>query len=122
MPFEIIWYERHPWRQRPGKTLTEAVLLERKLIGDRPMTQVVCRIAAIDANRINDPGEVDRFWHRVDKRLGRMFRLTARDRDEIETLIARTVPRPSAQTASTSTAWRSYPITGPHQPVILRTR
>ena len=97
MPFEIIWCERHPWRRRPGKTLTEAVVLERKLIGDRLTTQVVCRVAAIDANRIDDPGEVDRFWHRVDKRLGRMFRLSARDRDEIETLIALKVPRPMAR-------------------------
>jgi hypothetical protein len=96
MPFEIIWCERHPWRRRPGKTLTEAVLLERTLIGDRPMTQVVCRVAAIDANRIDDPGEADRFWHRVAKRLGRLHRLRVDDIATIERELAERVPRPSA--------------------------
>ena len=87
--------------------------------GSQPRQIFVCNVGRVDAALISDPAEADRFWHAARKRIGKLFRLSARDRDAIEALIAEKVPRPAAPSAS---VWRSYPINGPHQPVVLRTR
>ena len=41
------------------------------------------------------PDEANRFWNAAYARLGRLHRLSARDRDEIEQLVARKVPKPA---------------------------
>src|SRR5690349_17149064 len=95
MKFDIAWPRRVFQRRRRGEVwLIEAVLLERKLLGDKPSMQIVCRLACIDEAKTGDISAQDKFWHDVSARLGRMSRLSDRDLDEIEALLAKRVPRP----------------------------
>ncbi|WP_431014757.1 hypothetical protein [Bradyrhizobium pachyrhizi] len=97
MPFEIAW-SRHPahsrWRKHQDGMVIECALTERAIVGDQPAIKMVCRLASIPEDRVDDIGERDRFWHQVRARIGRLHRLTARDRDEIEQQLAWKVPRP----------------------------
>ncbi|MGV7219329.1 hypothetical protein [Bradyrhizobium sp. UFLA05-112] len=97
--FEIAWNrrrlgarhlkERAPWVQ-------DAILLERVLVEGRQLLKIVCRVAAVIEDRLNDPAERDRFWHAARARLGKAHRLSPRDRDEIEALIAQRIAMPVA--------------------------
>jgi hypothetical protein len=60
----------------------------RVLLAGRPHLRIVCRIAAIDEDLAADPAMADKFWHDARARLGRLHRLSPRDRDQIEALIA----------------------------------
>jgi hypothetical protein len=96
--------------------MTEAILLERVLIEGRPQMRIVARIAAINEDRTEEIGEQDYFWHQARRRLGKMRRLEQRDIGEIETLLAKRIPKP-IPTAVTPPA-RSHPIRGPHSPIL----
>jgi hypothetical protein len=57
MKLDIAWPRRCFQRRRHQEIwLLEAILLERKLVGDRPSMQVVCRLGVIDESRTNDTG------------------------------------------------------------------
>jgi hypothetical protein len=60
--------------------------------------QLVCRVAAINEEHASPNGPVesrDKFWHDAAARLGRLYRLTDRDLDEIEACIAERIgPKP----------------------------
>jgi hypothetical protein len=60
----------------------------------RPALTIVCRLAVITEDRIDDVAERDRFWHDARARLGRLHRLSGRDRDDIERALANRVPKP----------------------------
>jgi hypothetical protein len=79
--------ERAPWAQ-------EAILCERVLLEGKPTLRIVCRIARVFEDRIDETSERDRFWHAARHRLGRLRRLSARDVWEIEGEIAKRVPKP----------------------------
>jgi hypothetical protein len=79
--------ERAPWAQ-------EAVLCERVLLAGKPTLRIVCRIARVFEDRIDEASERDRFWHAARHRLGRLRRLSARDVGQIEDEIAKRVPKP----------------------------
>jgi hypothetical protein len=69
-------------------------LCERVLLEDKPTLRVVCRIARVFEDRIDEAGERDRFWHAASHRLGRLRRLSPRDVWEVEGEIAKRVPKP----------------------------
>jgi hypothetical protein len=98
MKFDIAWPRRcFQRRQNEAVWLIEAVLLERKLLGDKPSMQIVCKLAVIDESKTGDISAADKFWADASARLGRMSRLNDRDLDEIEAVLARRVPRPLPQ-------------------------
>jgi hypothetical protein len=96
MKFDIAWPRRYHEKRRQEYScwLTEAVLLERRLLDGRPQMQLVCRLAAIDEDRIGDVEAQEKFWHDARARLGRLCRLTDRDLDGIEALLARRIVKP----------------------------
>jgi len=79
--------ERAPWAQ-------EAILCERVLLEGKPTLRIVCRIARVFEDRIDETSEHDHFWHSARARLGRLHRLSPRDRWAIEREIANRVPLP----------------------------
>jgi hypothetical protein len=54
-------------------------LCERVLLEGKPTLRIVCRIARVFEDRIDETSERDRFWHAARHRLGRLRRLSARD-------------------------------------------
>jgi hypothetical protein len=96
--FEIAWPRKFFQRRRnEGVWLLEATLLERKILDGKPRMQIVCRLATIDEEHVSTDGAVEireAFWHAAQARLGRLYRLTDRDLDEIETQLAARVPKP----------------------------
>jgi hypothetical protein len=100
--------------------LLEATLLERRLLDGKPQMQIICKLAAIDEEHANENGAIEareKFWHDARARLGRLYRLTDRDLDEIEALLARRVPRPQPMPPPATVRPSAHPIRGPHQPL-----
>jgi hypothetical protein len=60
----------------------------------KPTLRIVCRIARVVEDRIDETSERDRFWHVARHRLGRLRRLSPRDVWQIEGEIAKRVPKP----------------------------
>jgi hypothetical protein len=102
-------------------------LYERRIgANGKPSMQFICKLSSIDEEQANPDGAIearDHFWHAASARLGRLFRLTDRDLDEIEAAIAdRIGPRPLPTTEESPKVNRgAHPIRGPHQPITLRT-
>jgi hypothetical protein len=94
MKFDIAWPRRYLERRNHPIWLIEAILLERKLIVDQPLLQLVCRLACIDEDRISEVDCREKFWADARARLGRLSRLDHHDRDEIEALLARRIKKP----------------------------
>ena len=71
------------------------------MLGGRRQLRIVRRIAAIDEDRTADTATAEKFWHDARARLGRIHRLSPRDRDAIEAALSKRVPKPvpSAQVA-----------------------
>jgi len=97
MTFDIAWTRRvaHQWRTKADDWVIEATLTERVLLGGKPAIKVICRIAAIDEDKIDEEAARDRFWHAARARLGKLYRLDGHARDGIERLLALKVPRPA---------------------------
>jgi hypothetical protein len=49
---------------------------------------------ALDRPRAGELAACDKFWADARARLGRLYRLTDRDLDEIESLLAKRIPKP----------------------------
>jgi hypothetical protein len=98
--FDLAWPRKRLEWQRRETWMIEAVLLERVLLAGQPQLKIVCRIAAIDEDLIDDPAARDPFWHSARARLGRLSRLQPRDCDEIERLLAKRVPKPVPRQAT----------------------
>jgi hypothetical protein len=60
----------------------------------KPTLRIVCRIARVIEDRIDEASERDRFWHAAMQRLSRLRRLSPRDVWAIELLLAKRVPKP----------------------------
>jgi hypothetical protein len=97
--FEIAWNRRRlagPHQKERTPLVQDAILLERVLLEGRPALKIVCRVASVIEERLNDPAERDRFWHVAGARLSKLNRLSPRDREEIEGMIAGRIPMPVA--------------------------
>jgi hypothetical protein len=95
--FSVCWNRvRLEWRMHPERApwAQEAVLCERVLLEGKPTLRIVCQIARVFEDRIDETSERDRFWHSARARLGRLHRLSPRDRSAIEREIANRVPLP----------------------------
>ena len=99
--FDIAWPRKHlEWRRHSQAEvwLLEVVLLERRLLNGKPQMQIICKLASIDEEHASPNGSIaarEKFWHDASARLGRLYRLTDRDLDEIEACIAERVgPKP----------------------------
>ena len=93
--FEIAWNRRRLARRQHGERaplVQDAILLERVLLEGRPQLKIVFRVASVIEDRLNDPAERERFWSVARARLGKLHRLSSRDRDEIEGMIAGRIP------------------------------
>jgi hypothetical protein len=93
--FDIAWPRKHlQWRRRDDVWLIEAVLLERRIVNNKPQMQIVCRLASISEDEAHADGAIEareKFWHDASARLGRLFRLSDRDIDEIEACLAQRI-------------------------------
>lgn len=97
--FEIAWNRRRlAGREHNERAplVQDAILLKRVLLEGRPALKIVCCVASVIEDRLNDPAERDRFWHVAGARLSKLHRLSPRDRDEIEGMIAGRIPMPVA--------------------------
>src|SRR5262245_11811649 len=96
--FEIALNRRRlagrPLKER-ASWVQDAILLERVLVEGEPQLKIACRVASVVEDRLNDPAERDHFWRVACARLGKVRRLSDRDRAEIERTLARKVPRPN---------------------------
>jgi hypothetical protein len=95
--FSVGWNRvRLEWRKHTDRVpwVQEAVLCERVLLEGKPTLRIVCRIARVFEDRIDDASERDRFWHAARHRLGRLRRLSSRDVWQIEGETAKRVPKP----------------------------
>jgi hypothetical protein len=92
--FDIAWPRRYLEQRKHSTWLVEAVLLERRLIAGQPRLQLVCRLACIDEDRTDELACCEKFWADARARLGRLYRLTDRDIDEIEALLAKRIAKP----------------------------
>ena len=74
---------------------------------------------ALDRPRPGEIAACEKFWTDARARLGRLYRLTDRDLDEIEALLAKKIPKPVPIAASSPLRPSAHPIRGPHQPVAM---
>ena len=99
--FSIAWNRAFRCHRRGNEVWEiEAILCERVVLAGRPRLKIVCRVACIDEDRTGEVGPCEKFWHDARARLGRLYRLSDRDLDEIEALLARKVPRPQPEQAA----------------------
>jgi len=99
--FSIAWNRAFRCHRRGNEVWEiEAILCERVVLAGRPRLKIVCRVACIDEDRTGEVGPCETFWHDARARLGRLYRLSDRDLDEIEALLARKVPRPQPEQAA----------------------
>jgi hypothetical protein len=114
----LAWYknsERAPWE-------VECILLERALVAGKPALRIVGRLARYIEDRQHEPAEREAFWSAAQRKLGKLRRLTPRDRWQIETLLTARIPKPELGPSSATVRPAANPVTGPHQPLTLRTR
>ena len=100
---------------------SQAVLCERVLLEGRPSIKVVCQIARYIEDRQDDLAEREFFWSQARKRLGRMSRLKPRDIWQIETLLAKRIPKAKSEgnipACGNNLRPSANPIRGPHSPI-----
>jgi hypothetical protein len=115
--FDVAWPRRYLERRKHSTWLVEAVLLERKLVAGQPQLQLVCRLACIDEDKTDEIASCEKFWADARARLGRLYRLTDRDLDEIEALLAARIAKPAPANAAPTVRPIAHPIRGPQQPL-----
>jgi len=95
--YSIAWNRRRQEsRKNPDRDRRslECTLLERVLVEGRPAFKFVRRLASIPEDETESVAETERFWSACALRLGKLRRLTERDRWHIESLIAQKIPKP----------------------------
>jgi len=95
--FEVCWNRRRlEWRRDPenASCLIEAILLERVLLDGRPQLEIVARLAAIDEDRTDETAARHLFWREARRKLGKLRRLSLRDIWQIESVLAKRIPKP----------------------------
>jgi hypothetical protein len=95
--FDVVWHRRRlEWRSNAERApwIIEAILLERVLLGRKPAMKIVCKIASIHEDHVNETAARDLFWQNAGRKLGKMRRLAPRDVWQIEGEIAKRMPKP----------------------------
>jgi hypothetical protein len=81
----------------------QATLTQETWLGGQRRTRVICAVARIIEERVDDPAEREHFWTAARRKLGRLTRLDDRDRWQIEAELKRKVPLPMPQARSATT-------------------
>jgi hypothetical protein len=95
-------------------------LCERTLIEGKPALRIIARLARILEDELDDVAARDQFWRDARRKLGKLRRLQPRDLGQIETLLAKRIPKPTPTYPPTVRG--THPINGPHAPTIVRAR
>ena len=85
----LTWYRRSesaPFR-------LEAILCERTLIEGKPALRIIARLARILEEELENPASCDQFWRDARRKLGKLRRLDQRDIGQIETMLAKRIPK-----------------------------
>jgi hypothetical protein len=86
------------------------------LIEGKPALRIIARLARILEEELENPASRDQFWRDASRKLGKLRRLDQRDIGQIETMLAKRIPR--AVPAHEPTVRRAANVvTGPHQPL-----
>jgi hypothetical protein len=119
MSFDVCWNRTWlTWYRRSESVpfRLEAILCERTLIEGKPALRIIARLASILEDEVDNPASRDKFWHDAGSKLGKLRRLDQRDIRQIETMLAKRIPRAVPTPASTVRP-SANPVTGPHQPL-----
>jgi hypothetical protein len=117
----LSWSKRSesaPW-------VVECILLERALIEGKPALRIIARLARYAEDRQTDVAEIENFWSTASRKLGKLRRLSQRDRWQIETMLAQRIPKANFNIAlQLKVRPGANPVTGPHSPIerVLRSR
>lgn len=82
------------WGRREPRWVLDCVLLQRVILERRSQLKIVGRLAGIAKDALDDPAARNQLWHDVRKKLGKLRRLSPRDIDAIEAMIAKRIPKP----------------------------
>ena len=116
----LVWSKRS---ERTAPWAVECILFERTLIEGKPALRFIARLAKILEDELNNPASRDQFCRDARRKLGKLRRLDHRDIGQIETMLAKRIPKPAA-TYTPTVGPSANPVTGPHQPLrqVFRTR
>ena len=89
--YDLAWNrsrltEAAPWQ-------LEADLCERVLLEGHTQVRVVGRLAGILEDELDNPASRDQFWRDASRKLGKLRRLDQRDIGQIETMLAKRIPK-----------------------------
>jgi hypothetical protein len=85
----LTWYRR----SESAPLRLEAILCERTLIEGKPALRIVGRLAGILEDELDNPASRDQFWRDASRKLGKLRRLNQRDIGQIETMLAKRIPK-----------------------------
>ena len=85
----LTWYRR----SESAPLRLEAILCERTLIEGKPALRIVGRLARILEDELDDVAARDQFWRDARHKLGKLRRLDQRDIGQIETMLAKRIPK-----------------------------
>jgi len=85
----LTWYRR----SESAPLRLEATLCERRLIEGKPALRIVGRLAGILEDELDNPASRDQFWRDASRKLGKLRRLDQRDIGQIETMLAKRIPK-----------------------------
>ena len=91
----FVRWKRHTLRRSLDTTL-KVFLVRSVRVAGRPRQQTICYLAAIREQYQHAPAHRQAFWDRVDQGLARLS-LDAATRQDVETTLASTIPRPTAE-------------------------
>jgi len=84
----LTWYRR----SESAPLRLEAILCERRLIEGTAL-RIVGRLAGILEDELDNPASRDQFWRDASRKLGKLRRLDQRDIGQIETMLAKRIPK-----------------------------
>ena len=89
--YDLAWNrsrlsEAAPWQ-------LEADLCERVLLEGHTQVRAVGRLAGILEDELDNPASRDQFWRDASRKLGKLRRLDQRDIGQIETMLAKRIPK-----------------------------
>ena len=86
----LVWSKRS---ERTAPWAVECILFERTLIEGKPALRFIARLAKILEDELDNPASRDQFWRDASRKLGKLRRLDQRDIGQIETMLAKRIPK-----------------------------
>ena len=80
-------------------------------IEGRPALRIIARLAGILEDELDNPTSRDKFWCDARRKLGKLRRLNQGDIGQIETMLAKRIPKPAA-TYTPTVRRAANPVTG----------